>query len=71
MVKNPFAKGADSRNAGLIPGSGKSPEVENGNAIQYSCLENYMNRGALWATVHGAAESWTVLKTSQSQSVSK
>ena len=58
MVKNPFASGTDSRKAGSIPGSEKSPEVENGNLIQYSCLENYMNRGALLATDYGAAESW-------------
>ena len=44
---------------GLIPGSGRSPGGENGNPLQYSCLENPMDRGAWWATVHGVAESWT------------
>ena len=38
---------------GLIPGSGKPPGVVHGNPLQYSCLENSMDRGAWWATVHG------------------
>ena len=45
--------------AGLIPGWGRSPGDGNGNPLQYSCLENSMDRGALWATVHGAAKSQT------------
>ena len=40
---------------GLIPGSGRPPGEENGNPLQYSCLENSMHRGAWWATVHGKA----------------
>ena len=40
---------------GLIPGLGKSPGEENGNPLQYSCLENSMHRGAWWATVDGKA----------------
>ena len=40
----------------LIPGLGRSPEGENGNSLQYSCLENSMDRGAWWATVQGVAE---------------
>ena len=44
---------------GLIPGSGRSPGEENGNPLQYSCLENPMDRGAWQATVHGVAESDT------------
>ena len=39
----------------LIPGSGRSPGEGNGNPLQYSCLENSMDRGAWWATVHGVA----------------
>ena len=39
---------------GLIPGSGRSPGEGNGNPLQYSCLENSMDRGAWWATVHGS-----------------
>ena len=44
---------------GLIPGSGRSPEEENGNPLQYSCLRNPMDREALWATVHRVAKSQT------------
>ena len=42
---------------GLIPGSGRSPEEINSNLLQYSCLGNSKDRGALWATVHGVAKS--------------
>ena len=44
---------------GLIPRLGRSPEEGNGNPPQYSCLDNPMDRGALWATVHGVTKSWT------------
>ena len=44
---------------GLIPGSGRSPGEGNGNPLQYSCLENPMDGGAWWATVHGVTKSWT------------
>ena len=43
---------------GLIPGLGRSPAEGNGNPLQYSCLENYMDRGAWWTTVHGVTKSW-------------
>jgi len=43
---------------GLIPGLGRSPGKGNGNALQYSCLENSLDRGAWRATVHGVAKSW-------------
>ena len=46
---------------GLIPGSGRSPGEGNGNPLQYSCLENPMERGAWWATIHGVAKSRTRL----------
>ena len=46
---------------GSIPRSGRSPGEGNGNPLQYSCLENPMNGGAWWATVHGVAKSWTQL----------
>ena len=42
---------------GSIPGSGRSPGEGNGNPLQYSCLENPMDGGAWWATVHGVPES--------------
>ena len=44
-----------------IPGSGRFPGEGNGNSLQYSCLENSMNREAWWATVHGVTKSWTRL----------
>ena len=52
MVKNPPAN-ADARDAGLIPGSGRSPGEGNGNPFQCSCLGTPMERGAWWATVNG------------------
>ena len=45
--------------SGLIPGSGRSPGEGNGYLLQYSCLENPMDRGAWWAMVHRVAKSWT------------
>ena len=66
-----FPGGSDSkesacnaRDLGLIPGSGRSPGGENGNPLQYSCLENSMDRGAWRALVDGLAKSWTGLSTS-------
>ena len=61
MVKNPPANIRDTRDAGLIPGSGRSPGVRNSNLFQYCCLENSMNRGAWQATVHGIRKSQTRL----------
>ena len=55
----PLANAEDTRNADLIPGSGRSPGEENGNPLQYFCLENSMDRGAWWATVHRVAKSRT------------
>ena len=51
----------DIRDIGLIPGLGRSPGEGNGNPLQYSCLENPMDRGAWWATVHWVAKSQTRL----------
>ena len=48
-----------ARDPGSIPGSGRSPEEGNGNPLQYSCLENFMGRGAWQATVDEAANSQT------------
>ena len=61
MVKNLSANAGDTRDASSIPGLGRSPGVGNGNPLQYSCLQNSMDREAWWATVHGAAESQTGL----------
>ena len=62
VVKNPPAKARDVRDTGSIPGSGRSPGGGQGNAVQYSCLENPMDRGALQATVHLVAKSQTPVK---------
>ena len=59
MVKNLPANTGDIRDASLIPGSGRSPGGGHGNTIQYSCLENHMDRGAWQATIHRVAKSWT------------
>ena len=53
VAKDPPENAGDS---GSIPGSGRSPGGGSGNPLQYSCLENPMDRGAWWATVHGVAE---------------
>ena len=53
VLKNPPANVGDIRDAGLIPGSGRSPGGGHGHLLQYSCLENLMGRGGWWATVHG------------------
>ena len=70
VVKNLPANAGD---ASSIPGSGRSPGVENGNPFQYSCLENPMDKRAWWATAHGVTKSrtqlsihthiWSMLKT--------
>ena len=53
MVKNPPVNARDVKDAGSIPGSGRSPGEGNGNLLWYSCLENPMDRGARQAIVHG------------------
>ena len=62
VVKNPPANAGDIRDAGLIPGSGRSPGGEHGNPFQYSCLESLMDRGAWWGLVHRVTKSWRQLK---------
>ena len=57
MVKNLLAKARERREAGLIPGSGRSPGEGNGNPLQYSCLENPMDGGAWWARVRRVPEA--------------
>ena len=56
LVKNLPANKEDT---GLIPGSGRSPGEENGNPLQCSCLENFMDRGVWQSTVYGVTKSWT------------
>ena len=62
MVKNPPAHAGDLKDVGLIPGLGRSPGGGHGSPLQYSCVENPMNRGAQRATVHRVARIWTRLK---------
>ena len=60
-VQNSSDSAGDLRDAGLIPGSGRSPGGGYGSPLQYPCLENSMDRGAWWATVRGVAKSQTRL----------
>ena len=63
VVKNPPVNAGDKRDTGSIPGSGRSPGEGHNNPLQYSCLENPMDRGARGqATVHRVSKSWTYLK---------
>ena len=62
VVKNPPASAGDTRDAGSVPGSRRSPGEENGNPLQYYCLENPMDREAWRATVHGVTQSQIWLK---------
>jgi len=58
VVKNQQAEVV--RDIGLIPESRRSSREAHGNPLQYSCLENPMDRGAWWVTVHGVAKNWTL-----------
>ena len=62
VVKNPPANAGDIRDVGSVPELGRSPGEGHSNQIQYSCLENPMDRGAWQATVLGVAKGWTQLK---------
>ena len=55
--KEPTSQCGDGRDAGSIPGWGRPPGGGHGNPLQYSCLENPMDRGAWWATVHRVTET--------------
>ena len=57
MVNNSSADAGDNKRRG----SGGSPGAGKGNPLQYSCLENPMDRGPRWATIHGVAKGWTQL----------
>jgi len=58
VVKNQPVFAGNARVVVSIPGSGRSPVVGNGNPLQYSCLEDSMDRGAWWGVVHGTTRSW-------------
>ena len=70
VVKNLLASAADLRDVGSIPGLGRPPAGGNGNPVQYSCLENPIDRGAWRATVHGIAELDTTEHTQHRDSYS-
>ena len=59
VIKNLPPNAGDARDAGSIPGSGRSPGVKNGKPLLCSCLENSMDRGAWGTAVHGVAKSQT------------
>ena len=65
MVKNLPAKAGEVRDAGSIPGLGRSPGEGNGNPLQYSCLENPMDRGAWLATVHSGRKKSDTTQVTQ------
>ena len=59
MIKEPPSNVGDITDAGLIPGLGRSPGGRHGNPLQYSCLENLMDRGAWRVMAHRVTKSWT------------
>ena len=59
VVKNPPANAGDAEDSVSISGSGRSPGGGNGNPFQYSCLENPVDKGAWWVTVHGVTKNQT------------
>ena len=63
VVNIPSTNTGGIKGSGLMPGSGRSPGGRNGNPLQYSCLDNSMDRGAWWAAAHGVTESQTSLST--------
>jgi len=60
--KESICSAGDARDVGSIPGSGRCPGGEHDNPLQYSCLENPLDRGALQAALHRFSKSWTLLK---------
>ena len=59
VVMNTTGNAGDIKDEGSMPGLGRAHGGGRGNLLQYSCLENPMDRGACWAVVHRAAQSWT------------
>ena len=62
VIKNAPTNAGDIRDIGSIPGSRRFPGEGNGDPLQYSCMENLIDSGAWWATVHGVAKNQTQLK---------
>ena len=62
VVRNLPSNAGDIRDRGSVPGSGRSPGGGHGRPLQCSCLENPLDRGSWWATVHGITRSQTLLK---------
>ena len=62
MVKNPHANAGDTEDLSSVPVLGRPAREGNGNPLQYSYLENSMDRGAWWATVHGVTKNQTRLR---------
>ena len=62
VVKNGSANAEDAGGMGSVPGFGRSSGAGNGKPLQYSCLENHMDREAWWATVYAVTKNWTQLK---------
>ena len=71
VVRNLLTSAGNERDVGSIPGLRRSPGGGNGNALQYSCLENPIDRGAWQATVHGVQESQMQLKRLSTQHAHK
>ena len=69
VIKNQPVNTGNVSDTGSIPWSGRSPGEGNGNPLQYSFLQNSMDRGACWATVHGVAKSGTRLGTHTAQHI--
>ena len=67
VVKNPSVNAGDTGDMGSILKLGRFPGEGNGNPLQYSCLENYIDRGAWWAIVHRVAKSQTPLSMHSEQ----
>ena len=67
VVKNPPANAGDTRDVNSIPGPGRSPGEGCGNPLQYSCLENHMDREAWWVTVHEVTKSQKQMKQASKQ----